>query len=527
MKRFAFIVLTLLALSGPVNAANYYFDLASGNDTTGDGSSGNPWKTIDKCTTSRTAGDECRGAITAITALSGTLTFTNGSTTVNTSEDLTAVVAANDLIGKNSGLEGWWKVASLTSSAITLSYQYWGLSGSGSAVTGYKITPVVASEEYDVNSSGSSGGYLNISGGWDLSTQSQDGITAFSSSYTFGIDLNGKNWIEISKFVISQLTSGFNLSGATHHAYLHDIWICDGEYLYSNASYQITINNFVCTGGPASGLKFDTLYNSEIMNCYLFSTGTGTTDFGLYNKACAVFFDNLRIYNGYSGSVFFHQEAYFNFFKNGIFSKTRNGPIVTYGGSENRLFNITIDNGSSYNFNFANAGSQSNLFVIESDITNGASGNITYGTSYKTVLQPFVTISKTGQNSISTFSAGTIEHDSSVDCRSGKCIKFTPTSAGVPLVSRVGNVKIPSAGTDLTLNLYLKKDAGFNGVVIFLPVRNGCWISRSEKTPTTTYVKESIVIGTAELIADEYMDLYAIVSGTAGSIWVDDFSAEQ
>src|SRR3990172_5674699 len=177
IKFFKYLILIILLISSPVYGANFYFDLASGNDTTGDGSSGNPWKTIDKCTTTRSAGDECRGAKTTITTLAGTLTFTNGSTSVATSVDQTAVVAAGDIVGKNSGLEGWWKVASLTSSAITLTYQYWGISGSGDAVTAYKITPVTASEEYDINSSGSAENLLKISGGWDLTGPTQDGLT--------------------------------------------------------------------------------------------------------------------------------------------------------------------------------------------------------------------------------------------------------------------------------------------------------------------------------------------------------------
>ena len=62
MKKLVFIAMLLLLFPANALATAYYFDLASGDDSTGDGSNSNPWKTIDKCTTSRSAGDECRGA---------------------------------------------------------------------------------------------------------------------------------------------------------------------------------------------------------------------------------------------------------------------------------------------------------------------------------------------------------------------------------------------------------------------------------------------------------------------------------
>ena len=60
-----------------------YCDWATGNDTTGDGSAGNPYKTITKASTGLTGGDEVRVAKSPEpTALTGTLGFTNNSTAV-------------------------------------------------------------------------------------------------------------------------------------------------------------------------------------------------------------------------------------------------------------------------------------------------------------------------------------------------------------------------------------------------------------------------------------------------------------
>jgi len=97
----------------------------------------------------------------------------------------------------------------------------------------------------------------------------------------------------------------------------------------------------------------------------------------------------------------------------------------------------------------------------------------------------------------------------------------------IPIVAKIGNVKIPSMSSVLAVSAYLKDDAGFNGTVLFVVVRNGKWISRIEKIPTTAYVQQSIVVATVDLVADDYIDLYAIVTGTSGNVWIDDFSAEQ
>ena len=51
------LVLSLLAR--PVQTTTYYVSAQTGNDSTGDGSSGNPWKTIQHCATTAGAGNTC------------------------------------------------------------------------------------------------------------------------------------------------------------------------------------------------------------------------------------------------------------------------------------------------------------------------------------------------------------------------------------------------------------------------------------------------------------------------------------
>ena len=524
MKKFFIQLLLILTLAFNVSATNYYFDLASGNDSTGDGSAGNPWKTIDKCTTSRSAGDECRGALTAITTLDGTLTFTNGSTTVNTSSDLTAVVAAGDLVGKNSGLEGWWRVASRDATTITLAYQYWGLSGSGSAVTGYKITPVAASEEQDVNSSGSSSAYLKVSGGWNLSNTTQEGYTAYSFGSGNCFDFNSKTWVEVEKFMFV-LTAGAYAIYLNHYTknYIHNCFISSAITGIASLT-DTTIKDVVLTGGIGNGVT-GIGQNNILENVYCFSPGNGSTDYSFSFVGCLNYLLNCRVYNSYGPAFYFATESGVIFLVNCISDTVISGDNVEINGYSPGItfYNFTASGASAYVCDTY----YGEVKFIESSLTAGGSGTFYLSSSYQQALNAAHTYKPIGGDSQQVFYDGIIEHDSSADCRSGNCIKFDSSSATYPLITKVGNVKIPSAGSALTVSAYLKDDADFNGTVNFLVVRNGKWISKTAKTPTTSYVKESVVVATGDLVADDYIDLYVIVSGTAGNVWIDDFSAEQ
>ena len=109
-----------------------YCDWATGDDTTGDGSAGNPYKTITKASTGLTGGDEVRVAKSPDpTNLTGTLSFTNGSTAVTGSGTaFTTELAIGDFIKGGDGY--WWEVVTITSdTAATLYKKYSGTTESG------------------------------------------------------------------------------------------------------------------------------------------------------------------------------------------------------------------------------------------------------------------------------------------------------------------------------------------------------------------------------------------------------------
>jgi hypothetical protein len=530
IKRAVLICFFVVLLAVNVQAANYYFNLASGNDTTGDGSAGNPWKTIDKCTTTRSAGDECRGAKTAITTLAGTLTFTNGSTSVGTSADLTAVVAAGDFVSKNSGLEGWHRVASLNSTVITLSFQYWGLTGSGSAVTGYKVTPVAASEELDLNSSGTSTSPILVSGGWDLTGPTQDGITAVSYTATNLIDTNAKSFVKISKFILyNSSATGINISSTSTGIEIEDVFIigCTTAGVAIDGD-QAKLTNVVHAGGTGVGIDILGFYNL-LTNVYSFSAGTGSGDNGI-KIGRSVICKNCRSYNSYSHNFSFATGGSGSFLTDCISDTSRAGSDTVFTDAGDIIFfNFTTNGGTAY---VATAGTDTwgTISFIESTLTAGSSGTFQISTTYtKNMLIPVVVHKPVGADSILYFTYGTIEHDSSADCNSGKCLKFLSAGATIStgVGHKVGSVKIPSTASALTLNAYIKDDASFDGYVAFLVIRNGKFISKTMKDPTTSWAKNSVVVATDDLVEGEYLDLYVLVNGTAGSLFVDDFSAEQ
>lgn len=531
VKFFKYLIFIILITVSPLYAANYYFDLASGSDVGGDGSAGNPWKTIDKCTTSRSVGDECRGAKTVITTLAGTLTFTNGSTSVTTSSDQTAVVAAGDLVGKNTGVDTWWVVASVSAGAITLSNQYWAPTGSGSAVTGYKITPVAASEKYDINSSGSAAAYLKISGGWDLTGPTQDGWTCFSAYSTgAGIALGGDSYVELSRFIVYS-SGNYPIDISTsNYAYLHDLHLSGNGTTYTsfylNSSYGIAkdiyVNSIQTSGAIVSGVL------NTLENIYVYSSGNGASEYGISVTGYCNAFKNVRSYNSYDDNLNISSDGGFNLFTDCIFDTNRsaNSYSVNIIGTqpENRFYNCTLTGATSSDINMA-AATNTNYFI--NCTLSGSTGDyVALSTISESATVPGLVIAPSGSGAYRVFVRGIITSDTA-DARSGLCVKIAPTGGDTPIGEKVGSVKVPSAGSDLTVSIYLKDDADFNGTVWFVALQNGQWLSRTAKVPTTSYVKESVVIPAASLIASAYIDLWVFATGTAGAAYVDDFSAEQ
>ena len=143
-----------------------YCSWATGDDTTGTGTAANPYKTITKASTSRTAGDEVRVAKSPDpTALTGTTAWTlNGTTVTGTGTLFTTELAIGDFISAPDG--GWYEVIALSSAtSATLFKKYPSASASGHSSQKLGVTDTGAAAGsttaiLTISSSGNSSAFL-------------------------------------------------------------------------------------------------------------------------------------------------------------------------------------------------------------------------------------------------------------------------------------------------------------------------------------------------------------------------------
>jgi len=115
-----------------------YCDYTSGDDSTGDGSYSSPYKTITKASTGLTGGDEVRCAKSPDdTALTGTIAFTQGSTSiVGTSTLFTSELAIGDFVKGGDG--EYYEVITIASDTSATLYKKYP-STTASSVSSYKM----------------------------------------------------------------------------------------------------------------------------------------------------------------------------------------------------------------------------------------------------------------------------------------------------------------------------------------------------------------------------------------------------
>jgi len=372
-----------------------YCDFTSGDDDTGDGSYGNPYKTITKASTSRTGGDEVRVAKSpAPTALTGTIAFTKNNTAVTGTETkFSTELVIGDFIEGGDG--NWWEVITIASdTSATLYKKYSGDTQSGVSSRKLGITDTGAAaasttQVQIVSSSGTSSATLKISGGWDLATQTQDGQTyfrqmhgTFNSRYGYGLCMSGKSYTEIERLHFLRYNYGIR---------------------YANSSSNNVCYGTLTTSGNGSGA----IYNDKGTNYFAKASIAESTIATGFTALC-----NARIYINDIGG---HSQIW-----------TDSGNIIsqdaTAGGSgkEWRL-NVTADKRGSY-YPLA-------LKIAEIAVASGS----------KVTVKAYVKKSSTGIAGALFMRGGQIagaDNDIKTDCpndtnRNQLTIEFTPTEAGV------------------------------------------------------------------------------------------------
>lgn len=541
-KRIILILITFLVISPMSYGANYYVDLVGGDDGTGDGTIGNEYLTIDGVRTNETltGGDEIRVLKSTVTQLSGTASYTNGSATVTTSIDHSGTLSDGDLISKNShtqtGNEGWWSVASVSTTTITLDKEYWGTTDASANIYYNTPTSQVYTDWNLAEDGTSEASRIKIEGGWNTTGPTRDGYTFVSTTGAYGAVYNSSNYQEISYFVTFNDSTtasygGFYSTSGIKGSYYHDIIaLSSGTNVRGfviNSDHE-TIDN-IYVSGSGSGFVGANMQDCTVTDVYIYSQSYTLTRGGLHleNSGQNVF-DNINIYNTGDFGIYSEQSDN-NFYKNITVEDTGDDCVYMTSGA-NALFHTisctTIGGHGIYaDDNFTNlvVNNPTLTSITDDDYHSQVRVSTYFGIANLFVID--------GSNNTQYAPESTRASDTT-DARSGTALKISPsatTGDGTVDAIRIGSTKVSSTASDLTLGVYLKKDASFNGShVHLLAVQDSEWLyAPSEKTLTTSYAQYTVVVTAADLDLNEYIDLYIMVDGTAGSVFVDDFSATQ
>ncbi|MDX9785437.1 MAG: NosD domain-containing protein [Desulfobacterales bacterium] len=538
MKKYLMAILFLLAFAASGHAAVAYVDLVSGNDTTGDGTAGNPYLTAEKADDILTGGgDEIRVKKSTIVALAGTLTFTNGSDSITTSADLSGVLASGYLISKNSesgGTEGWWHVSSVTTNTITLSAQYWGTSQTTSA---YYVIPAATDDSHwdGVKAGASKTSRMKISGGWDLSTETRNGYTAVTNSDPNGTIRISSDYIELGYFIAVSLYSSNSTYGAFYvtgsYGYSHDLYASGANLSigFNLTGRQNIVSDVVCTGGEQNFLIAGG-DNNYVEDLYCYTSCSTPSSYGnlafIYSsnniiKNASIF--NSPIYgvvSANSGYVYISNATISNNVSAGVYTQNT-GPIYL---SDSTISYSTI--GISLD-----ASSIAYIYDITYSNNSGVDVGIVDISSCPAAVPGAYELTSAGVHKTHFRDAenGTrIYQSNTTEARSGTCINIPAAGGYVYTPVKIGSVKITSAASDITLSVYMRADASYSGFVAMYAIHNGKpVVPYTDKTLTTSYTQQSITVSSADLVVGEYLDLWVGVSGTAGNVYIDDFSYAQ
>ena len=476
-----------------------YCSWATGNDTSGTGTAAAPYKTITKASTSRSAGDEVRVAKSPEpTALTGTISFTNNSVDITGTDTLfTTELAIGDFI--KGGDDNWWEVVTITSNtAATLYKKYSGTTQSGvsSQKLGVTDTGAAASsgtQVQDVKSSGTSSANLKISGGWDLTTETQTGqtffrqlnTTSFANRYGYGLHLNGKTFTEISRLHFLRYNYGIYHSSISNNTLTSPTCNSNGKHgIYYYNSSNNTLTSPTCNSNGSNGIYYYS-YGSQYS-----SNNTLTSPTCNSNGSYGVGYD-------YSNN------------------NTCYGTLTTNGNTSGAIFN----NNSINKIAKANL-SETTKFTGAADYANS---------------RVFVdNLNNTGNAYIYTDN-GNIQSRDATAGGTGKEWVLSPTSnkrgANYPLNLSVAKVAVAGSG-QVTVKLYFKKTG--TGVAGALRVRYGqvAWSDASEDKivtcpDNTNRNQVTLTFTPTEAGVVEIEALAWYINSTTQSVIVDDIEITQ
>jgi len=361
-----------------------YCSWATGDDTTGTGTAAAPYKTITKASTSRTAGDEVRVAKSPDpTALTGTTAWTLNSTTVTGTDTLfTTELAIGDFISAPDG--NWYEVIELASdTSATLYKQYPSATASGHASQKLGVTDTGAAlssstQVQVVNSSGDSSAFLYISGGWDLSTETQTGQTwfrqmhgTFDNRNGYGLYIASKSYTNLDKLNFLRYSYGIYYSGSSNNTITSATCNSNnnnGIYYYSGSNNTIT--SATCNSNGYSGIYY--YYSSS--NTITSATCNSNGYYGIYYASSSNNTITSATCNSNSQRGIYY---YANSSNNTITSATCNsnnyGISYVSSSNNNTITSATCNSNNNYGIYYYSGSNNNTIYALST------TGNTTAG----------------------------------------------------------------------------------------------------------------------------------------------------
>ena len=444
-----------------------YCSWATGDDTNGTGSWDHPYKTITKASTGLTGGDEVRVAKSPEpTALTGTLGFTNNSTAVTgNGTAFTTELAIGDFVKGGDGY--WWEVVTITSNtAATLSKKYSGTTQSGvsSQRLGVTDTGAAASSStivQEVNSSGTSSANLKISGGWDLTTETQTGQTffrqiqgTFNNRYGYGLYFSSKTYTEISHLNFLRYNYGIYYNNSSNNTITSATCNSNGNsgIYYTGSSNNTITGSPVCNSNGQYGIYY---YSNSNNNTITGSPTCNSNGSGIYYNGSSN--------NTITGSPVCNSNGQYGIY---YYSSSNNNTItgsptcnsnvysgIYYYNSSNNLIYGTLT--TTGNVTSAICGSSGINYILKASIAESTkvAGFTNYANSR-------VFIGNMGGQSYIYTDGGTIVTQAATAGGTGKEWKFAITDANrnsnYPFYIPIARVAVGASGK-VTVKLYFRK----------------------------------------------------------------------
>lgn len=526
-----------------------YCDWLNGDDDTGTGTAVLPYKSIERASSNLIGEDDVRVAKSPNnTDLIGTLSFSNGSASIITSEDLTGVLSPGDFVGKATETDSWWEVISLNVNTLSLFKKY---SGITETVASRKLGTIDVEMLFSNNSfqeilsSGTSAlEKLNISGGWNLASETQTGETNFKQMNAIfdnrmgnGLFINRKNYLEIEKLGFLRFTNGIEISISDYLDFTSVICHSNDRYGIMSTDEDSKYLNFTscdCNQNTLFGMYFYYLYHSGFYSCKCHSntehgiqinSGINLTidDFiannnlhGIniqYTSNCEI--DNIICnYNTEYGLTLNHD---YNFILYNIICSNNNR------GFDLNLNNDIVMNSivCNDNVNGVNLDRESGV-IMDNYLSTGNTVDINTleGQQYTDApvlrTQHFQT---TGDNRC-YYEYG-VTYRNILEAQSTQCLQFAPTSDIYYIKQKFCFVS--EQGDQKTISFYIKDDIDFDGDVqaalYFMGKKITGW---SDIVPITNYVKHSIIAQVSDITEDGVIELHIKVRGTLGNVYLDD-----